>query len=179
MPLAELDVRGGTAAARRRCVHDVVLQQREGVQQLQAGGGEQRVVARPRAPASQPRYMKVERRHLPPATKFTRMSPATSTPDSSSSAAHRPDTNSATCANVLRRNPIRHPSNCAGSDHDCWVSAAGCADGAKDSARTSPTGAPLEGSGRDRPVPPRLTRIPPKGRRQTRPPGRARITSQD
>ena len=42
VPLGEPDMRGGPATAQRGVVHDVVLQQGEGVQQVQAGAGAQR-----------------------------------------------------------------------------------------------------------------------------------------
>ena len=53
MPLAKLDVRSRPTAPQHRAVHHVVLQQRERVQQLEAGRGSDRawVVARPAQPA--------------------------------------------------------------------------------------------------------------------------------
>src|ERR1700751_5611341 len=92
--------------------------------------------------------MKVERRHLPPVRKFSRMSPATSTPALSNSVAHRLATNSATWVSTFRRRPMRHTSNWLGSDQDSWRRLAGSAEGTNDNAPGLATEAPLEISAR-------------------------------
>src|SRR5208283_1639010 len=55
------------------------------------------------APHSQPRYMKVDRRHLPPETNHASMSPAAPMPATSSSAVRRAVTKSATAASTASR----------------------------------------------------------------------------
>lgn len=59
------------------------------------------------APHSQPRYMKVDRRHLPRETNVNKISPAAAEAASSSWDALRVTTNSPTVARTARRNMAR------------------------------------------------------------------------
>src|SRR5271166_2210969 len=62
------------------------------------------------APHNQPKYMKVDRRHLPPETNFTKMSPAASKPAPSSSLVRRAATKSSTMASTASRTLDRQAS---------------------------------------------------------------------
>src|SRR5271166_2892351 len=63
------------------------------------------------APHNQPKYMKVDRRHLPPETNSTNMSPAAAKPAPSSSAVRRAATKSATAASTASRALDRQSSS--------------------------------------------------------------------